>query len=301
LLPLPQPSEISIGYIGRIRILNRLEDHKTTILTLRNHHRHTSVPGDQTCRDEAHVLAVTAGLSVSQYMQAHTMAPFWDGLSANSSKVSRHGRQYNANRCSPRRLLSARTGAAFCPKCVIEQRDSLGFTYWRREWQIPGIESCFRDGIPLVTAPKAEAFASPPEVLLAQAHDGERLAIESEGIAFYRSASTLLLGRAYPIQTTLLDVARQQHIQWLRQHRVNAGSGPWEDTCSPLFIPRAWIIKHRQDLGFFSSYGMLYRDRFLDEISTGWKILLLSIIFTSFREFRLLLDTATPRSAPDPT
>lgn len=297
LLPLPQPGEISVGYVGRIRTLNRFKDHKTTVLELRNHlHRQKVLAKVRTIRIEACTLAVTAGLSVPQYVRDHTMIPFWDGLSTKSVAESRHGEEYNLTRCPGNRLVSARSGAAYCPACIMEQRDSLGFTYWRREWQIPGVETCFRDGEPLVVVPNPTGFGSPPGVFPTRTHESHRFAIESEGIAFYRSASTLILLREYPIATQLLDVARQQYKQWLRQHRSEGLIGPWVDTSSPLYIPTDWIRRHRQDFGFFSSYAMVSQDRFLNEISTSWKILLLSFLFKSFKEFRLLTDAMHPNT-----
>lgn len=80
---------------------------------------------------------------------------------------------YSLKTCRPILTRSgmklARPRAYFCQKCVTEQQDIHGFSYWHREHQIPGALWCSKHMTPFNYVNNETAFLFPPAFFLKSA------------------------------------------------------------------------------------------------------------------------------------
>lgn len=139
------PDEMLFGYLGRVLSLNtviqpRHLDHALGIL-LRISNSNAQRKKDDRSRGTS-VLISISGLDASWVFSAHTMGPLRSPFS--SSPDSETVRQYASEFFG-----DAATSGNFCFKCVSEDMDFHGFSYWRRSHQVTGRMTCPKHGSPL--------------------------------------------------------------------------------------------------------------------------------------------------------
>lgn len=135
ILPIPAKDEFALGFIGRLCHIN-LVNSSEMMRGLLSHYGLKSERGAY-----LEVLALLAGKDQRDFVMAHTIAPamlmggrVFNGL-LGGSWYRRIGDERNP-------LKLARKQAYFCPRCLEQQRHDLGFTFWHRVHQIPGIFWC---------------------------------------------------------------------------------------------------------------------------------------------------------------
>lgn len=164
LLPLPLPDEILNGWRGRVASLNLLPTAHAVKYFLRRatspnlHH----YPDSQSFLRNA---ATALSMSPIDLAARHTLIPFLDATvpiavaversSANQDNTYRQGFLF--------RVHGKR--AAYCPRCVADDVDAFGFSYWRRSHQLPGAIQCPHHATPLFGAMTVDAFEQCPHML----------------------------------------------------------------------------------------------------------------------------------------
>lgn len=153
------PDELLVGYLGRVIFLNTgtwPRDLKTAVRVLE---QICSPDGTHSCdRDAlangASELVSITGHRVSWVYQAHTLQPL---LHPFTEKLPETTRSYWAED-----WWSSCVGSSFCQKCVNEDLEFYGFSFWRRSHQVQGRCSCPKHGTLLERVLHTWPFSKPP-------------------------------------------------------------------------------------------------------------------------------------------
>jgi hypothetical protein len=135
ILPTPAPGEFALGYTGRLRQANLKSTHFETMRSLLVQLGMSSERG-------AYFKALTLvfGLTAKEAADRHTILPVvlmdWRRLRGSYSQTGK------LRRSEANPLVLVRSRAYFCPDCMAEQRKTVGFPYWHRAHQLPGVYWC---------------------------------------------------------------------------------------------------------------------------------------------------------------
>lgn len=144
--------------------------------------------------------------------------------------------------------LPRKKGAYFCLACVEQDKAVLGFSYWRRTHQIPGIDHCVEHCSPLMFIESSFAFLNTPHYWLsvAQPLEPDLMEVGQSSLVIRRYAQIAVLFMnadhrlsATTASTSLLSIAMRLNI------RVTKLGD--EQTLVRLLkreFPRSWLCKH---------------------------------------------------------
>lgn len=157
--------EFSSGYLGRLRVLNQYSSNQKFIRDLHKIVHPLVKPNVEL--SVAATLALAAGVSLEQFVQKHSLLPFYRIVVCNDTDlIQGHLSSLNIVRefgVDVRRNPLAK----FCPDCVREDNESRGYAYWRRFHQTPGVHWCDKHYCQLAQSPLGlKAFENPPSILM---------------------------------------------------------------------------------------------------------------------------------------
>lgn len=160
LIPEPQEDELDIGFLSRIRQLNRIDSEMNTVLGLRHHFTKHSISE----LGRPRLLALATHMSEGNFIARHTLAPFYFGYSKSlqlpHTELSNIylARWYGKNKTIKK--------AYFCSICAKRDELILGFSYWRRAHHIPGLVYCSTHGNELSIIKKAQPHIDMPHTFI---------------------------------------------------------------------------------------------------------------------------------------
>lgn len=142
-----QPDEISRGYKGRLQVLSGLKKTKNFMLSLGAEVHPQGALFDEF--SEAETLALATDMPLQIFVQSHSLLPLFQMVppAEKSTKLK------PPTKLEKTAKYGVRTwdliGARFCFKCVSEEIGVLGYAYWHRSHQLPGICWCSKHGTQL--------------------------------------------------------------------------------------------------------------------------------------------------------
>ena len=153
------PDEYAPGYRGRIMKLNAWTDVDHAARQM----LHWMDQPDATLETISYVeiLSTVAGTQTNQFARDHTLLPI-RGLFKKHTGLYAKGWGSNQTSLTNLGLRPMRQGAYLCPRCVEEDIDFHGFSYWRREHQLPGRFTCSKHGAPLKVANGNSIYVKSP-------------------------------------------------------------------------------------------------------------------------------------------
>lgn len=163
LRPAAFPDEFAIGYAGRFMKMNALSDEKIAFQMLREWGGNPSASSREVPKIE--LLAKVAELETARFVRDHTAIALQCAFSATQLCVP-HGSCDRPGLLWSVALRSLRPGAYFCTKCVHEDIEFHGMSYWRREHQLPGLYWCQKHDAPLAIVRMKHAFRLAPSAYL---------------------------------------------------------------------------------------------------------------------------------------
>lgn len=241
LVTMPLPDEYSFGHMGRMLKLNAMPTDRVKAfalvrqVALERHLERATSPLES--------VAAIVGLNPVLYARQHSLLPFLSfGLRANRSGHhskwrGEHFRIYG---------VSARGTAGLCPECVVEDEDSFGFSYWRREHQIEGMRWCERHDEPLRFLEHSDACLESPRKSLAQSRAHSKhspLYGTSMALLRFQEIARLMLKHGAPVSLRDMRIGLVQHAQSLGFGQRDSASSaqPLSDRIFELF-PRDWLL-----------------------------------------------------------
>lgn len=168
ILPKPAQDELAHGYWGRLSHINLFSDPDKAI---RAFSRELSI--EKHVSQKAFTLAAAASVTNGQFIRSHTLLPYV--LAPRNQKPEECiGYKRGGRRGTPEPILAlAREEAYFCTECAQIQKQTLGYTYWLRKHQLPGILWCPTHEIRLQSVSRQQLYAAPP-------HSGSSKSLASE-------------------------------------------------------------------------------------------------------------------------
>jgi hypothetical protein len=136
ILPKPAKDEFALGYIGRLCHINFKQSKFEMMRAILEHLGSKSESGAYIT-----ALAKMSNMGVRDYLNLHTIYPVISpDVSVFERKLGVGWYRHIGANCNPLKLT--RTLAYFCPDCLDQQRQDVGFPYWSRVQQMPGIYWC---------------------------------------------------------------------------------------------------------------------------------------------------------------
>lgn len=152
------------------------------------------------------------GMRSEDYIRLHTLIPYARAVS-RVDQMFPHGAAENDVATRRLAMLPPHRGWSVCVNCVDEDLKFWGFSYWRRDHQLPGVVSCAKHGVALLFARDRAVDPmrqTPSEVL--QRFEGLPAAIETSACATSRSVREF-----QELQQILLDRDRPVSLVAMRQ------------------------------------------------------------------------------------
>lgn len=160
-LPKLRPEEHLEGYRGRLRFLNGLRDGNVVGMALDDEDAaRTGRKGHRL--GFAELVAAHHEVSTHDLLMRHSLWPFSFAVDRPlSPQTVNQMAGTQAGRTSIMR--AARPGAWMCRECVQEDMDFWGYSYWRRQHQLPGVLWCDKHGAHLAQVHLGAVIAGMPD------------------------------------------------------------------------------------------------------------------------------------------
>lgn len=130
----PLPGEFAMGHAGRIGRVNAFMEGWYPLAKALSEHGHRRLPIRQPT--VIHTLAKLAEMEAETYASEHSLV----GISAFRIGISGDLHSWTALQACDWRTLSHNN--KWCTDCAQSDRDRYGFSYWRRDHQVPGQLFC---------------------------------------------------------------------------------------------------------------------------------------------------------------
>lgn len=152
-IPIPLQDELALGFLGRLARLNGLPSIARMIQSLR------AMQPNEDDTPLLWLLAVACGQDEAVFSVRHSMLPVmypvsrYAGSARDAASKHHHTRQRGMNLPSDQ--------LRWCPECYREDIEERGFSHWRRQHQIAGVDWCVDHRLPLICAPLEVAIHAP--------------------------------------------------------------------------------------------------------------------------------------------
>src|SRR5450830_176099 len=154
-IPAPNFGELAGGHFGRFRRANGFDENEAIAKLC----SHLDFPKQRA--NVLRALAITSQKDVSTYFADHSLVYFnhpapkddpatFLNVISEKALVRRSGLSQDIG------------GAKFCWLCRDDDQNTIGYAYWRRNHQIPGVERCMTHGVLLERVELQDAFESSP-------------------------------------------------------------------------------------------------------------------------------------------
>lgn len=177
------PDEIDRSYLGRVLNFNQIQNHKELLKQVKIWQHDCENPSDKCSVLEA--LSIISGITLRELVCKHTTLPLRRSITGTFPKLA-HGSLSNKNILIRSGMNTARQGAYMCYKCVQNDKNKYGISYWHREHQIPGIFWCSEHHTSLDYIEDNNAFLHSPDFYTSAA-----ISIEKTQIAAFKKNKTI--------------------------------------------------------------------------------------------------------------
>lgn len=164
--PAPLPDELDRGYLGRVMRINGIRSEKDMLAAIFKQFELDQLSRFERAPIEA--LSKMAGVSTERFTQQHSTLPLRRAVTSFLPDLP-HGGSTRRTMLYNSGMLTARSGAYFCPTCVKADVEFHGVAYWRRELQIPGWLWCAKHRTGLHYSENEAAFLGSPVQCLGRA------------------------------------------------------------------------------------------------------------------------------------
>lgn len=200
--PAPFPQEVDRGYLGRVMRLNGITSEKDAVTLMSIW---AGVAGksrrEVSCLE---LLSKVAGMELPFFAKQHTTLSLRRAITSYHPELQHGSKEMPSMLCTTGMRLS-RDEAYFCPKCVQEDLDFHGQSFWRRRLHIPGLLWCQQHAVPLRYVVEGKsAFLSPPSSYIDQSISVDEVwvdeAIQNKHIRKYVEICSGLMDRDAPLE-----------------------------------------------------------------------------------------------------
>ncbi|THD02515.1 hypothetical protein B1810_14435 [Panacagrimonas perspica] len=160
------PEELAIALQARAARWNGLADKTRWTSEMRR----ALADDGQSCEGlpEIEAMAMFHGEPVGRFVVGHTVVPLIHAFSADDG-AGEHGGPARRHLLPKNAFRVLRAGAYLCRKCVEEDLDFHGMSWWRRDHQLPGLFWCPKHRTALHLHQDAAVFRAPPSAVISEA------------------------------------------------------------------------------------------------------------------------------------
>lgn len=237
------PDELAIGYLGRILRLNdvsALPEHVSGFLA----RAAGSLGRDATdALGKVGTVAELGGMSEATLVRCHSLVPFTGAvLGVVSGDWLDDSYPSQLLRMS---IMRSCDRLSLCSRCVDEDLDFWGFSYWRRSHQLHGVGWCQKHRCGLALARKSEVWSRlPHEVVSGARHQPAECvaqALDNEVLSRYADICVDLLARSDPISTVQMVSGLLERARAFDLLTTDTGLGRRLSDLAAQRSPAAWL------------------------------------------------------------
>lgn len=295
--PIPFKGELDNGYLGRVMRLNSCLKESEIDQLMAKYVGLDKVNKREVSRLE--LLSATAQIDTEEFAKNHTTLPFRRGITSYFPYLI-HGSKEKSSMLRTTAMRSAKPGAYCCSKCIEQDLETIGISYWRRKHQLPGLFWCPDHNTPLNFIEDEKSFLKAPEEVLHRStvisNSWLGDAIDNKLINSYLKISFSLLEKDKPISVaSVMPVLKERAAKLgfqthggkvkyplLSDAIVNIYGKEWLSTVQPtLALKNEGEILSQMD-------GVLYLSTSSSSVSAY--ILALSTLFESSEEALQAID-----------
>jgi hypothetical protein len=240
--PLPLPDESIRGHLGRIRTLNGWRSLTEVYEITRAKLAPTVMKGKASSIYP--VIAIASGISSEKYFCDHSLQPLHRAVSSDEVL---HGSPTKPKLLNNTGAKSMRTHSYFCESCVEEDLAGPGFSYWRREHQVPNRMKCRAHATNLLYMTEPNAMNYQPRNWLKKATacvDAKRPVPSDSFLKSYLSVMDFFLGRDRPMLKTELMSRMGPAFNSLDLRSIGPERGYRLSDLAAARLPKAWLKKN---------------------------------------------------------
>ncbi len=236
------PGEIAEGHLSRIRIVNGISSRKRVIDLLRAQSSDPTAP-------ILHLLAAFSGMDSTAYAILHSMMPALR-VASREEAPALHGSPEGAAFSRRLGMLAPRPGSRICARCNAQSLAEQGFSWFRREHQLLGVDLCPVHGCGLQVIDCGDAFSEPPEfrevrgeLKLAQLDS----VVKKGGDSFvgrFISLTCSYLNRDAPLPTRALHAELSSRARLAGLRTSDSGHRPLLSDAILERAPKGWLQAH---------------------------------------------------------
>ncbi|WP_424240181.1 TniQ family protein [Achromobacter sp.] len=238
---IPMPGEFFAGHYARFARLNRpLTNGKCLPRAMPRAH-----PGKKVAflNDHLQVVAEHSQMSPETYWRQHTLHPLVE-LCRVKTVGGEDQWEQGATARFPSRECCASSAPRLCPKCISEDLEAYGFSYWRRFHQICGVDMCLEHENPLRTSRVTNDFTLQPADHLPTSEAIESALIqatEHEVIRRYHFIAQAILGMAIEGSPSSMSRGVRDRLRNIRQ---DCSSSPSLLDLITHLVPSIWAERY---------------------------------------------------------
>ncbi len=235
----PMPGEIAEGHLSRIRIVNGISSRNRLIERLRAQSSEPSAP-------VLHMLAEFSEMDSKTYAINHSMMPALRVASRDEAPAM-HGALEGASFSRRLGMLAPRSGSRVCRRCTAQNLVEHGFSWYRREHQLLGVDLCVFHGCGLHAFDGDDAYSEPPEIREARGEfqplqlDAEELNGSDSFVARFVSVSCSYLNRNAPLSARALHVELASRARAAGFRTSDSGNRPLLSDAILNRAPEFWL------------------------------------------------------------
>ena len=216
LIPEINPDEFGAGYMIRLGITNDFTSFKQLNKALLSRH---GEPLEEEYVAGVHV-AKALNMDVAEYCQRHTLLPIYRSITNTDPEIV-HGNMKFPHIVKRLGYFGFVPAFQVCEECIKEDLNYLGYSYYRRSHQLPGVMTCSKHhefGAGVLKNPGDRLFVNPDALQLNQAEGCglvnnevyKRYAIIVDGVSSMRRPIPASL-----VVSMLQEKASEMDIRWL--------------------------------------------------------------------------------------
>lgn len=239
-VPLPLKDELALGLLGRYTRLNALHSTSWALKALK-----TAQPKLEKL-SAVRLLARIFAADERDFIARHSMLPAQYPISKYIGSSSEMDRQRHVEQVYGLALPTSHLG--WCPKCAAHDWACRGFSHWRRQHQLAGVDWCAEHQYPLCHAPLKSAIHSPGRPSIERLQDVGQANIQEEvdDPALQRLQQIMIgwLRQPAPIRLTAWAQVVGKRCQEAGLRIGEIGKRPVVSDLIRQEFPLSWLARH---------------------------------------------------------
>jgi hypothetical protein len=238
------PDEFILGYLGRVGAVNGIKSESDTRTALRGWYEHQN--GSISDGTLVEHLAYASGVDTHHFACHHTLIPAYRAVASHLHE-HKHGDSNHFGLLSANAPRLMRVDLQLCAECINEDINYLGFTFWRRSHQLPGIDWCLKHATTLHNIEGKTGFFTQPSIAIeasTSCGDNQDVTESNQVIRRYVELLQIVLDFPKPISPSAITPLLTEKARQVNLRTNPIGKRPVLSDLAIESLPRRWAMKH---------------------------------------------------------